>query len=150
MWRSDDGAGEHPSLRVSVTAHELARGYAGLAADASDAAVQVRRWMRGVRADQSFGLRAVAAAALGVDEAAVGVKCGWFGGARAHAVVLVELQRRTLGAVVMTQLTPDAEARAAARAARGDDAALVALHDALAGDAIRAAIRRALVVASTL
>lgn len=147
-WHTEPG-GEHPSLRVMVTADELAHGYARLAADRSDPAVQVQRWMRAVRPDQTFGLRAVAAAALGVDEGAVGVKCGWFGGERAHAVVLIEVQRRTLGAVVMTHSTPDAAARAAAHAASSDDARLAALHDALAGDAIRSGVRRALVVAAS-
>jgi hypothetical protein len=145
-----DGEGEHPSLRVMVTAGELARAYAALGADDSDAALGVRRWMRAVRADQTFGVRGVAAEALGVEEAVVGVKCGWFGAERAHAVVMVEDERRTVGSVVMTFRSPDAASRAAAREASGDDGRLVAVHDAIAGETLRSATRRALLLAATL
>ena len=149
-WHADGSGGEHPSLRVMVTAGELARGYAALAADDTDAALQVRRWMRGIRAEQGFGLRGVAAEALDVAEGLVGIKCGWFGGDRAHAVVLVEDQGRTVGSVVTTCRPADETTRTAAQAESGDDGRLVALHDALAGDPIRSATRRALLVATNL
>lgn len=148
-WHTD-GDGEHPCLRVMVTADELARGYAALAADATDAALQVCRWMRGVRAEQTFGLKRVAAEALDVAEGVVAVKCGWFGGECAHAVVLVEDQERTVGSVVTTYRPADEASRSAAQDASGDDGRLVALHDVLAGEPIRSAARRALIVAANL
>jgi hypothetical protein len=145
-----DGDGEHPSLRVMVTAGELARGYAALAADESDDAVLVRGWMRAVRPEQTFGLREVAAEALGVDPASIGIKCGWFGGERAHAVVLVEHDMTVVGSVVTTHRAPDEVSRATAPRASGDDRRLVALHDERFGDAIRSATRRVLLVAAAL
>jgi hypothetical protein len=143
------GEGEHPSLRVMVTAGELARAYAALASDRTDVALQVRGWMRAVRAEQTFGVRGVAAEALAVEEAVVGVKCGWFGAERAHAVVMVEDEQRTVGSVVTALLSPDAAGRAAAHEASSDDGRLVAVHDALAGEALRSATRRALLLAAT-
>lgn len=57
-WRIAAGV-EHPSLRVSVTAGELARAFSALAEDESDAARQVCRWMRQTPSGQTFGLRPV-------------------------------------------------------------------------------------------
>lgn len=144
------GAGEHPALRVMVTAGELAQAYAALAADRAAEAAQVRRWMRAVVPEQSFGLRKVAAGALGVERALVGVKCGWFGAERAHAVVMIEDEARAIGAAITCVRSPDAASRAAAQEAAADQRRLVNLHDALFGRAIRSPARRALVVASTL
>lgn len=141
-WRVDDGGPEHPALRVLVTAGELARAYAALAADADPVAARVRDWMRRVPAAQAFGVRRVAGELLGVPEAAVAVKCGWFGLARAHAVALVELTERTLGAAVTTAWPPDPVGRAAVAPER-----IVAAHEALAGPTLRAGIRRGLLAA---
>ena len=148
-WRVE-GDGEHPSLRVVVTAGELARAYTALASDGTAAASRVRRWMREVPTEQTFGVRRVACDTLGVGEGAVGVKAGWFGGERAHVVVLVETHEGTVGAAVTTRRPPGAAARAAVRDAMGDPMALAAAHDVIAGEDIRAAARRALLVASEL
>jgi len=145
-----EGDGEHPSLRLMVTAGELARAYAALASDDTDVGSQLRQWMCEVPTEQTFGLRRVACDTLAVEEGAVGVKCGWFGGERAHAIVLVETQGRTVGAAVTTSWSPDAATRAAVRAAIGHDMKLAAAHDILAGEDIRSATRRALLVASEL
>ena len=148
-WRPDgDDAGEHLALRLLVTAAELAQAYAVFAGDRRDRAADVRRWMREVRADQTFGLRTVAAEVLGVPEGGVGVKGGWFGGERVHAVVLVERDDRTVGGVVTTAWPPDPATRAACLAARGDDTALVAIHEELAGPVLRSAMHEALLAES--
>jgi hypothetical protein len=148
-WQTDAG-GEHPSLRVLVTAAELVAAYAELASDPSLTGVQVRQWMREVPAEQTFGVRAVACDTLRVDAGAVGVKCGWFGGDRAHAIVLVGAEDRVTGASVTTSGSPDARSRAAVRFALGDDVGLVAAHDVIAGSQIRSAMRRALIAAAEL
>jgi len=148
-WRVE-GHGEHPSLRVLVTAGELAHAYAAFAADAGDVARQVRQWMREVPPVQAFGLRGVARDVLAVDEGAVGVKCGWFGGERVHAVVIVESQGSLLGAAVTTNRPPGAGTSAIVRDAAGDDMRLAVLHDELVGDHIRMAVERALRAAGKL
>jgi len=144
------GEGEHPSLRVLVTAGELARAYAALASDDSDVGRQVREWMCQVPIEQTFGLRRAVCETLGVEPAAVGVKCGWFGGERAHAVVLVDTRDRTVGAIATTTWRPTAATRAAVRNAIGSDMKLAAAHEYLVGEEIRAAIHRALVAADEL
>ena len=144
-WEVDDRGGEHESLRLLVTAGEVASAYRALVDDPSDAGLAVRRWMREVPAVQTFGLRPVARDALAVPESSVGVKCGWFGGERVHAVVLLDLPDRTIGAVCTTDHVPDDDTVAAVRGASGDDTALAGVHDAVAGPTIRAAIRSALV-----
>lgn len=148
-WRIGEGD-EHPALRIMVTAIDLARAYAALMDDHSRAGAQVRHWMLEVRPEQTFDLRAVACDTLAVTEDTVGVKCGWFGGERAHAVVVVETERTSLGAVVLTSRVPDATTRAAARAASGDDTKLIALHEQVAGEGLRIGIRSALLVAADL
>jgi Beta-lactamase enzyme family len=148
-WHTDDGR-EHPSLRVLITAGELAQAYAAFAQDSGDIAVQLRAWMRAVPAAQSFGLRQVARDAVGVADAAVALKCGWFGVERAHAVTLVELPGRTLGAAVTTFRPPDEASAAAYAAAAGDNAEIVATHDAFAGPSVRAGTSRALEIAAAL
>jgi hypothetical protein len=148
-WRPE-GTGEHPSLRLMVTATELAQAYAELAADPGDAARDVRRWLREVRSDQTFGLRAVAAEVVGAAEGDVGVKCGWFAGERVHAVVLVSLTDRVVGGAVTTSWSPDTAPGTAFSDAAGDDRALVALHEDLAGDTLRSAMAQALAAAALL
>jgi hypothetical protein len=148
-WRTGPG-GEHPSLRVLVTAGELARAYAAFAADGGAAAVRLRDWMRAVPAVQAFGLREVAGDLLGVVAASVGVKCGWFGVERAHAVALVEQPGRTVGAAVTTFRPRDAASRAASAASRGSEARLLEAHDRFAGPALRTGIRLGLQAAVDL
>ncbi|HEX2848958.1 MAG TPA: serine hydrolase [Acidimicrobiales bacterium] len=145
-----DGDGEHPALRIMVTAGGLARAFAALASDRTDVGREVRQWMRDVPPEQTFGVRRVAGDALGVAACEVGVKCGWFGGERAHAVVLVETASGTVGSAVITSTAPDEATRASLHAAIGDDMKLAAVHDALAGAQIRAATRRALLETSKL
>lgn len=145
-----EGDGEHPSLRVVVTAGELAHAYTALASDETTAGSHVRRWMREVPANLTFGVRRVACDTLGVGEEAVAVKCGWFGGERAHAVVLVETHGGVVAAAVTTQHALEPATRASVRRAIGSDIKLAAAHDVLAGEEIRAATRRALLVASGL
>jgi hypothetical protein len=145
-----DGDGEHPALRIMVTAGELARAYAALASDRTDFGIQLRQWMREVPPEQTFGVRRVACDTLPIEEGAVGVKCGWFGRERAHAIVLVETGGRAIGAAVTTSCSTDEASRAAVQHAIGNDTKLAAAHDALAGDDIRSAVRRALLVAREL
>lgn len=147
---SPAGNGEHPALRLMVTAGELARAYLRLASDEDPSAVMVRQWMRQVPKGQTFDLRRIAAETIGCLEGSVGVKCGWFGLERAHAVVLAELGERTLGAAVTTTHGPDPTNRAKAQALSGNEPGLVRAHNLLAGDTIRDATRRALKRASEL
>jgi hypothetical protein len=149
FW-SPAGDGEHPSLRLMVTAAELAAAYARLASDQTRSAVLVRRWMREVPNDQTFDLRPVAAAAAGCPERSIGVKCGWFSLERAHAVVLTELEQRTLGAVVTTVHRPDESRKAMAQELSGNASRLALAHNGLAGSAIRDGTRRALERAAEL
>src|SRR5262245_2548872 len=96
-WTTDRD-GEHEALRLLVTAGEAATAYAAFALDESHTAQQLRRWMREVPEEQTFGIREVAGTALRVPAESVGVKCGWFGGERAHAAVLAEVDNSILGA----------------------------------------------------
>jgi hypothetical protein len=145
-WRTD-GQGEHPSLRVMVTAAELAAAFAAFARDDGDVAAELRGWMRDVPVDQTFGVRGEV---LGVAEGGVGVKCGWFGLERAHAVTLVQFPGRTISAAVTTFRPPDGASRGALGEARHSAEALVAAHDAFSGASIRSATRNALQVAADL
>ena len=148
-WTTDSG-GEHETLRVMVTADESATAYASFVSDESHAAQQLRRWMREVPAEQTFGIREVAAATLGIPEASVGVKCGWFGGERAHAAVVAAVDDSVLGAVVMTSRPSDVPSRTACQLAAGNNTLLVAVHENLAGPTIRSALARALELSASL
>jgi hypothetical protein len=148
-WHVDHD-GEHPSLRVLVTAEELARAYATFASDDSHVAQQLRNWMRDVPAPQTFGSRRVATELFGITERAVGVKCGWFGVERVHGVVLVELRGRVLGTAVTTYRPTDSVTRAAYLAAAGSNAMIIAAHDAFAGRTVRAAVQGGLRAAAGL
>lgn len=88
----------------------------------------------------SGGLRRVAHDTLDVDEGAVEIKCGWFGGARAHAVAMVECDGRIVGTVATTTSSPTADELATMRNATGDDNKLAAAHDALVGEHVRDAV----------
>lgn len=70
-WRVGAGR-EHPSLRLEVTAAGLACGYAALTSDRAQGAEDVRGFMRSVHEGQTFGLRPVVAAALGVEASRLG------------------------------------------------------------------------------
>lgn len=133
-----------------VTAGELAAAYADLASDGTDVGLQVRQWMREVPTDQTFGVRRVVCDTLEIGAEAVGVKCGWFGGERAHAIVLAETRGRTIGAAVTTSRSPDAANGGPVREAFGKDVDLIAVHEMLAGEDIRSAICQAIGVARKL
>lgn len=72
------------------------------------------------------------------------MKCGWFGGRRLHAVALVGDSKWTVGAAVTVAISPDTTDGARVDAAAGNDRQLVAVHEALAGEALRSAMGRAL------
>ena len=55
-WTTDRD-GEHEALRLLVTANEVATAYASFVLDESHAAQQLRRWMREVPEEQTFGVR---------------------------------------------------------------------------------------------
>jgi hypothetical protein len=99
--------------RVLVHADEVVRAYAALAVSAwsEDAAAgRLLGWMRAVPDRQTFGARTAAAQALGVREADVGVKTGWYIDAdetalRTHAVtVTVTADGAARGTAVLTAL----------------------------------------------
>lgn len=142
--------GEHEALRLLVTAHEVATAYASFVLDESHSAQQLRRWMREVPEEQTFGVREVASGMLGVPAASIEVKCGWFGGERAHAAVIVEVDNSVLGAVVTTNRPSDVTSRKACDLAAGNDTKLVALHEQFAGPSMRSAVGRALEFAASL
>ena len=144
------GDGEHPALRLMVTAGELAGAYAAFASDDSHQAGVLRGWMRDVPTAQTFGVRSVAREATGAAERSIGVKCGWFGLERAHAVVLVDLPDRTLGSAVTTARRVDPTTRARAQELSGDMSALAVAHEAISGESVRSATRRALEFAARL
>jgi hypothetical protein len=111
-WQSDQSA-ERSFGRVLVHAHEVARAYAALAVAAwsEDAAAgRLLGWMRAVPERQTFGARTAAAHALGVRQADVGVKAGWYIDAdetalRTHAVtVTVTSEGTARGTAVLTAL----------------------------------------------
>ena len=148
-WTTDSD-GEHEALRLLVTANEVATAYASFVLDESHAARRLRRWMREVPEEQTFGVREVAVATLGVPAASIGVKCGWFGGARAHAAVVAEVGNAVLGAVVTTSRPSDVTSRKASELAAGNNTKLVAVHEQFAGPSISSAVGRALEFAASL
>lgn len=148
-WTTDRD-GEHEALRLLVTAGEVATAYASFALDESHAAQQLRRWMREVPEEQTFGIREVAGATLRVPLVSIGVKCGWFGGARAHAAVVADVENSVLGAVVTTSRPSDVTSRKACELAAGNNTKLVAVHEQFAGPSIRFAVARALEFAASL
>ena len=66
----------------------------------------------------------------------IGVKCGWFGGARAHAAVVVDVDNLVLGAVVTTSRPSDVTSREACDLAARNNAKLA---EALRSEPDRAA-----------
>jgi hypothetical protein len=153
-WPLEPG-GARSFGRVLVTAPQVARAYAALARAARDGderAARLLGWMRRVPVRQTFGARVAVVAALGVDEAAVGVKCGWFLDAdepfvRTHAVTVAALGDGTLrGSVVLTAVAaPEGlHERYAREYVEGDE--VLHHHRALAGDLIVAQTRAVLAV----
>jgi hypothetical protein len=140
-WGTDPAA--TPTFgKVMVRAAEVARGYAALAVAARSAdpvAEQLLGWMRDVPEEQTFGARAEAAAALGVDPATVATKCGWFGDddetvLRTHAVTVCLLPGGSVrGTAVLTAVPFDAAARAVYAAAYQDGPEVLPMHAARAG-----------------
>lgn len=119
-WQSDPSA-ERTFGRVLVHADEVARAYAALAVSAwseDPAAGRLLGWMRAVPERQTFGARTAAAHALGVRQADVGVKTGWYIDAdeaalRTHAVtVTVTADGTARGTAVLTALPVSETVRA--------------------------------------
>ena len=119
-WHSDPNA-ERSFGRVLVRADEVARAYAALAVSAlsGDApAGQLLGWMRAVPDRQTFGARTAASQALGVAEADIGVKTGWYLDAdetalRTHAVTVTDTADGTArGTAVLTALPVSETVRA--------------------------------------
>jgi hypothetical protein len=141
--------------RVLVTAGDVARGYACLAAAGDGAAGMVRGWMLDVPERQTFGVRPVVCDRLGVGAASVAVKCGWFCDAdeqriRTHAATLTATGLGVVGTVVLTALpVKGALCRAYAAAYRDGDEVLGA-HEEHAGAVVRAATEGALGAALSL
>lgn len=152
-WPLDPG-GERSFGRVLVTAEQVARGYAELALAArrgDEPAQRLLAWMREVPERQTFGARSAAAAALGVAEPEVAVKCGWFLGEdeaalRTHAATVCE----TGGSVVLTAVAAPVglSAAYAAEYVHGDE--VLHHHWELAGDLLVDGTRAALEVAGRL
>ncbi len=152
-WPLEPG-GARSFGRVLVTAAQVAGAYAELAAAAAqrgdEPAARLLAWMRLVPERQTFGARRAAAAALGVAEGAVAVKCGWFldeddGVLRTHAVTVTQLGEGSVrGSVVLTALAaPDGlPAEYAREYVHGDE--VLRHHWELAADAIAAGTRAAL------
>jgi hypothetical protein len=152
-WPLESG-GARSFGRVLVTAPQVARAYAALARAAREGedprAARLLGWMRRVPERQTFGARAAAAAALGVDPAVVGVKCGWFLDAdesflRTHAVTVAALGDGTWrGSVVLTALPAPAglHERYAREYVEGDE--VLHHHDALARELVVAETRAVL------
>jgi hypothetical protein len=130
--------------RVLIHAHETATAYARLVESAQPATRRLLDWMRAVPDRQTFGVRAVAAAKLGVDPETVAVKCGWYCAPdeqrlRTHAVTITATGQDTLGTVVLTALPlAERERRSYARKYRGGEGVLP-LHESLAGSVLQAA-----------
>ncbi|HUR83707.1 MAG TPA: hypothetical protein VMY78_00045 [Solirubrobacteraceae bacterium] len=140
-----DGEGARSFGRVLAGAEDVAAGYAALVRAArlgDDVAARVLAWMREVPERQTFGARRAAAAALGVPEAAVAMKSGWFVAGdetrlRTHAVTVAELaDGRVLGSAVLTAVeAPEALRAAYAQAyVHGDE--VLHHHRDLAGEII--------------
>jgi hypothetical protein len=149
-WRCDPAGGEHEALRVLVTADELARAYAAFVADDAGPAARLRAWMRAVPPAQAFGVREVACDVFGVPHRSVGVKCGWFGLERVHAVTIVELPDRTVGAAVTTVLLQGDATELTSLAAVDPAAGIVGAHAEVAGPLVCSGTRRGLETAGAL
>ncbi len=148
-----DGAGPRSFGRVLVGAEDVAAGYAALVLAGrrgDDVAARLLDWMRAVPEGQTFGARRAAAAALGVPEAAVAMKSGWFVAGdetrlRTHAVTLAELpDGRVLGSAVLTAVEAPDDLRAAyaQEYVHGDE--VLHHHDALAREIVEHETRQAL------
>jgi hypothetical protein len=140
--------GERAFGRVLVSADEVARAYAGLAACLDEPARRVRRWMLDVPDRQTFGVRPLVAGRLGVAPSQVAVKCGWFCDAdeqriRTHVVTITETGAGIVGTAVLTALPVDEELRRAYAAAYREGDEVLALHEQHAGPTVRAATERA-------
>jgi hypothetical protein len=141
--------------RVLVTADDVARCYACLAAAGDGAAGLVRGWMRDVPERQTFGVRPPVARALGAGAEQVAVKAGWFCDAdeeriRTHVVTLTPTAAGVVGTVVLTALPASAAVRRAYAAAYRFGDEVLGVHEEHAGPTVRAASERAAVAARAL
>ena len=150
-----EGGGTRSFGRVLVTARDVARCYAALAASGDTAAGLVRRWMLDVPGRQTFGVRPPVARALGARAAQVAVKCGWFCDTdeeriRTHVVTLTATAAGVTGTVVLTALPATAAVRRAYTAAYRDGDEVLGVHELHAGPTVLAATQQAAAAALAL
>jgi hypothetical protein len=147
-----ESGGERAFGRVLITADDLARGYARLAASGDAAAGRVRRWMLDVPDRQTFGVRPLVARRLGVPASHVAVKSGWFCDSdeqriRTHVVTMTETRAGIVGTAVLTALPADQALRRAYTATYRHGEEVLELHEQHAGSTVRAATEQAAGVA---
>jgi hypothetical protein len=134
--------------RVLITADDVARGYARLAASGDTAAGLVRRWMLDVPDRQTFAVRPLVARRLGVAASHVAVKAGWFCDTdeqriRTHVVTMTATDAGIVGTVVLTALPAGDAVRRAYTAAYRDGDEVLGLHEQHAGPTVRKATEQA-------
>jgi hypothetical protein len=134
--------------RVLITADDVARCYARLAASENAAAGRVRGWMLDVPDRQTFGVRPPVADRLGVDASEVAVKSGWFCDTderriRTHVVTMTATASGVVGTAVLTAVPADDAVRRAYTALYRHGDEVLDLHEQHAGTAVRAATEQA-------
>lgn len=135
--------------RVLVTAEEVARTYAALAAGGDEVAHRLLGWMREVPDRQTFGVRDVVAAGLGISPELVAVKAGWFwdedeARIRTHIATVTETEHGVLGTVVLTALPVDQGEQPAYAEAYLEGSEVLAWHQRAAGTRLRESTAEAL------
>lgn len=150
-----EGGGARSFGRVLVTADEVARSYAGLAASGDGAASLVRTWMLEVPDRQTFGVRPLIARRLGVAGSRIAVKSGWFCDTdeqriRTHVVTMTPTAGGVVGTVVLTAFPADEAIRRAYTALYRHGDEVLGLHEQHAGAAVRAATEHAASAALSL
>jgi hypothetical protein len=134
--------------RVLITADDVARSYAPLAASGHTAAALVRRWMLDVPDRQTFGVRPLVARRLGVAASEVAVKSGWFCDTdeqriRTHVVTMTATAAGVVGTVVLTAVPAGEDVRRAYSALYRDGDEVLGLHEQHAGTTVRTATEQA-------
>ena len=147
-WSVEPG-GERSFGRVLVAASDVAQAYAALASADDECAARLVDWMRQVPADQTFGVRETWGDRLGLPEAQVAVKCGWFMDAdehriRTHAAAIGQIPGGCVGTVVLSALPVDGATRATYATHYRAGREVLTIHEALAGSTLRTATSQAL------
>jgi hypothetical protein len=127
----------------------VARAYGALAAADDELAARLLDWMRGVAAEQTFGVRDVLAERLGAQPGRVAVKCGWFTDSdepriRTHAAALAEIAEGRIGTVVLSAVPVEEPTRRSYAALYEKGGEVLPIHEAAAGPVLRAATAQAL------